>query len=122
MRYFPQRALLTLLAATLLLTAPSGAKANYLDDSAAFDKAISQLRSAIGDHARVLQITAECLRLTVVGRILDGYARPPRSSKTIEAILVAAPNVGPTLATAPAIVAGFSQSTGGRRLGGRRTR
>ena len=58
MRYFPQRALLTLLAA-FLSTAPGGAEANYLDDSAAFNKAISELRSAIGDHARVLQITAD---------------------------------------------------------------
>ena len=58
MRYFPQRALLTLLAAFLSM-APGGAEANYLDDSAAFNKAISELRSAIGDHARVLQITAD---------------------------------------------------------------
>ena len=59
MRYLLQRALLTLLAATLLSATPGRAEANYLDDITAFNKAISQLRSAIGDHARVLQITAD---------------------------------------------------------------
>ena len=59
MRYFPRRALLALLAATLLSTASGSAEANYLDDSAAFNKAISELRSAVGDHARILQITAD---------------------------------------------------------------
>lgn len=59
MRYLHQRVVLTLLAATLLLTAPGRAAANYLDDNAAFDRAISELRAAIGDHARVLQITAD---------------------------------------------------------------
>ena len=59
MQYLLQRALLTLLAATLLSATPGRAEANYLDDITAFNKAISQLRSAIGDHARVLQITAD---------------------------------------------------------------
>ena len=59
MQYLLQRALLTLLAATLLSAASGRAEANYLDDITAFNKAISQLRSAIGDHARVLRITAD---------------------------------------------------------------
>jgi hypothetical protein len=50
---------LTLLAAALFSVAPGCAQANYLDDIAAFNKAIAELRSAIGDNARVLQITAD---------------------------------------------------------------
>jgi hypothetical protein len=59
MQYLLQRALLLLLAAAFLSTAPGRAEADYLDDNTAFNKAISELRSAIGDHARVLQITAD---------------------------------------------------------------
>lgn len=59
MRHLLQRVLLTLLTASLLSTAPGRAEANYLDDDTAFNKALSELRSAIGDHARVLQITAD---------------------------------------------------------------
>lgn len=59
MQYLLRRALFLLLAAAALSTVPGRADANYLDDDAKFDKAVSQLRSAIGDHARVLQIAAD---------------------------------------------------------------
>ena len=59
MRHLPQRALRTLFVATLLSTSPGGAEANYLDDDAAFNEAFSELRSAIGDHARALQIVVD---------------------------------------------------------------
>jgi len=39
--------------------APGSAVASYLDDDAAFGKAISELRSAIGDHGRVLEIAVD---------------------------------------------------------------
>jgi len=58
------RALLAL-AGLALLAGASGAQASFLDDSAAFDSGVAALRSAIGEHPRVLRIEVDADRIAI---------------------------------------------------------
>jgi len=53
------------LAGLALLAACSGAQASFLDDGAAFGSAVAALRSALGEHPRVLRIEVDADRVTI---------------------------------------------------------
>src|SRR5258708_6097102 len=56
---FPRATALAVLVGLALLAAGSHAQASFLDDNAAFGAAISALRSALGDHPRVLKVEVD---------------------------------------------------------------
>jgi hypothetical protein len=53
------------LAVVALIAASSSAQASFLDDGAAFGAAVTALRSAIGEHPRVLRIEADADRVAI---------------------------------------------------------
>jgi hypothetical protein len=63
-RFLRQQPFLTLAGVTLLL-AGSSAQAGFLDDNADFGTAIAALRTAIGDHPRVLKIEVDAAAVVI---------------------------------------------------------
>jgi hypothetical protein len=61
----PRLRTLFALLGVALLAACSGPQGSFLNDSAAFDSAMSALRSEIGEHARVLRIEVDAGRVTI---------------------------------------------------------
>src|SRR5215469_16065574 len=80
MRYFlrfPRMRALSALVTVALLAPCTGAHAGFLDDSTAFGSAMAALRSATGEHPRVLRIEVDANRVTI-------EAQDPRNRRHVD--------------------------------------